>query len=205
MKQQKRTPSTLLKANEIYNIKLLKLHGSLNWLVCPKCGRFFVEYDKNIAINTLGSVKHEEECCRFCKDTVGEKMGEPLLESLIITPTYMKELNNLHIQNIWHNAYIELTEADEVVFIGYSFPEADFEMRYLLKRAIGNDTSIKVILHETDNPAYYRKKIEKSLIEPDMIDHLVEKINLPEKRYNSFFGKSVVEYNYNGIENYFGR
>jgi hypothetical protein len=35
------TPSIIQKAKRIYNIKILKLHGSINWLLCPNCNRLY--------------------------------------------------------------------------------------------------------------------------------------------------------------------
>lgn len=40
------------------------------------------------------------------------------------TPTFVKRFDNPHLQMTWHNAFIELVEADKVVFIGYSLPGA---------------------------------------------------------------------------------
>lgn len=93
---EQRIPSTIVKTNGYYNIKLLKLHGTLNWLVCPKCGRVYVDYKRNIALKELGTLEKEELYCRICTKEMGD--GEsPQLESLIITPTSFKELDNLHL------------------------------------------------------------------------------------------------------------
>jgi hypothetical protein len=49
-----------------------------------------------------------------------------------------KNLNNTHLKMVWQNAMIDLREANRIVFLGYSFPLADFEFRYLLlKSAFG--------------------------------------------------------------------
>jgi hypothetical protein len=47
-------------------------------------------------------------------------------------PTYIKDLSNPQYKVIWQNAGIEIAEADKLVFIGYSLPSADYEMRQLL-------------------------------------------------------------------------
>ena len=54
------------------------------------------------------------------------------------------------IQTSWHNAYVELREASEVVFIGYSLPDADHKVRTLLRRAIRSSAKIRVILAPSD-------------------------------------------------------
>lgn len=190
----KRVISTQVKAKGHKNIKILKLHGSVNWLVCPYCGKVFVDYKRDIAVNRL-----QKECyCRLCREEFDNCSTSPQLHSILITPTFMKDLNDLNIKNIWHNALLELTEASKVVFIGYSFPDADFEMRCLLKKAIMPDTEIDVVLCTEDNPDYYRKKLIKNAIAVQIIS----KLNLPEKRYASFFGKNKITFYYEGAEGY---
>lgn len=132
---------------------MLKLHGSLNWLNCSNCGRLFVE-NENIGVQKLE--------CQYCNtesnDNTGskgnadskEKQQKLLLEPLIITPTLLKELSNLHIKSIWQNAFIELQEARDIYFIGYSLPFADFEFKYILKKAIHKDANINVVLSYKD-------------------------------------------------------
>lgn len=190
--KQKRIVSTQIKAKGCNNIKLLKLHGSINWLICPYCGRVFVDYYFDIAVDEM-----KNDCyCPLCYNEFGDKA--PIMNSMLITPTFLKDLNNLNIKNIWHNALIELTEADKVVFIGYSFPDADFEMRCLLKKALKPDTKIEVVLHDKDNPEYY-SSIFNEIPNRDLF---VEKLNLPEYRYNSFFCKDMIKFYYKGMEKY---
>ena len=160
---KKGIPHTNLRALGWHNIKLLKLHGSLNWLYCTNCGRIYVDQD-NIGI-------HDEEC-GYCEQmTTAPKL---YLDPLIITPTILKEYNNLHIKNIWQNAFIDIQEASEVVFIGYSLPLADYEFKYLLKKAIKPGTKLIAVLAPSD-------KTET------------------KERYVSFLGDGV-EFHFEGLE-----
>ena len=186
-------PSTHIKAKGNYNIKILKMHGSLAWLECPKCGCLFNDYEREIAYDVFGDVK-----CPKCK-TIGEE-EDPSLRSLIITPTFMKSLDNLNIKNIWHNAFIDISEADHIVFIGYSFPDADFEMRCLLKKALKDSAHITVVLSESNDPEYY-KKILKNIDGKD-IKSIIDKLYLPDRRFSSFFGENRVKYYYKGFKKY---
>jgi NAD-dependent SIR2 family protein deacetylase len=137
--ENKAVPHTNLKALGWHNLKMLKLHGSLNWLYCSNCGRIYVD-KKNIGIR--------KEECNYCEQVgTGSKL---YLEPLIITPTILKEYNNLHIKNIWQNAFIDVQEATEVIFIGYSLPLADYEFKYLLKKAIKTGTKITAVLTKKD-------------------------------------------------------
>lgn len=199
---ESRMPSTLVKAQGYYNLKLLKLHGSINWLVCPKCGRVYTDYRKNIALKELGTLQKNEQYCRVCKEQISYDGDAPCLESLIITPTYLKEFNNLHLQNIWHNAYIDLTEADEIVFIGYSLPDADFEMKNLLKRAVGKHVALTVVLRKEDNPQYYYEMMQTGGLQSDCIEKIIQKMRFPCQNYNSLFSANNITFYYGGLEKY---
>jgi len=151
-------PHINLKSLGFFNIKILKLHGSLNWLNCSNCGRLFVE-DEAIGV--------QMKECEFCNSGSSSDNYNLLLEPLIITPTLLKELTNLHIKNVWQNAFIELQEASSIYFIGYSLPYADFEFKYTLKKAIRMDATINVVLSSEDRR------------------------NGTKRRYDDFFGKNI--------------
>jgi uncharacterized Zn-finger protein len=193
-----RIVSTYAKAKNRRNIKFLKLHGSLNWLICSYCGRVFVDYRHDTAIKELS-----RDCfCRYCSKTFVDTETTPQRHSLIITPTFIKDLGNLHLKNIWHNAFIDLTEADHIVFIGYSFPPADFEMQCLFKKALKADMKISVILHKTDNPNYYEEELRKREIPDAFRKEFIAKLVLPETRYRNFFGGEKIRFAYQGLEGY---
>lgn len=192
---ENRIVSTHVKAKGYRNIKILKMHGSLGWLVCPKCSRLLVDYNSEISMNEF-----LEKKCPYCNKDINDK--GPKLHNLIITPTFLKELSDLNLKNIWHNASIDLSESKEIIFIGYSFPNADFEMRCLLKKAVNENVDIKVILHESDNPKKYLDMFLKKGFTDEDSRLLVAKMSLPENRYKSFFGNKNIEFHYEGFENY---
>lgn len=190
-------PSTHIKAKGHKNIKILKMHGSLAWLECPKCGRIYTDYSNEIASEEFSDMK-----CPHCSDDSRPQEENPILRSLIITPTFLKSLENLNLKNIWHNAFIDISEADEIVFIGYSFPDADFEMRCLLKKACKSTAKISVVLSSSDNPELYRCKFVEKGFKLDESNKLITKMRLPEERYKSFFGEDRVTFNYSGFAEY---
>ena len=105
------------------SLRLLKLHGSLNWLYCPTC--------RDIRITPK-----EKGVCRL-KWQPGDCLCnrcETLTVPIIIPPTYFKALSNLYLGQIWHAAERSLKECQRIIFCGYSFPDADVHVRYLLKR-----------------------------------------------------------------------
>ncbi|WP_052634346.1 hypothetical protein [Sanguibacteroides justesenii] len=128
-----------------YNIKYLKLHGSMNWFHCPMCQRMYVRFGEEIEMM-------EAAYCRHCRKNYG--MGEISsikLRSNLLLPTYLKNLSNIQIKLVWQNAAIELSEATRIVFIGYSLPSADFEIRQLLARMIRPDAKIEVVIYPYGN------------------------------------------------------
>lgn len=151
-------PSNLIKAKGFTNVKLLKPHGSINWFLCPSCNSLFIKFD--IFPTTL-----DTNFCKICKNNLN---FEHFLKPLIISPTFLKDFNNVHLKYIWWNAGFELIEATHIVFIGYSLPLSDFELRYLFARSI-KKARIKVILY-SENP------------DSD------EDFKATKKRYTDFFG-----------------
>ncbi|AVJ23561.1 MULTISPECIES: hypothetical protein [Pseudomonas] len=129
-----------------FNVKLLKLHGSLNWLQCPRCARLYAKFFEKEAMH---SFEHATSC-RHCDRNFPEEMGKHLLAQNLIMPTYLKNLSNPQYRIIWQNAGIEISEADKIVFIGYSLPQADFEMRQLLSRMTRKNAKIHVVDYLSD-------------------------------------------------------
>ena len=57
------------------------------------------------------------------------------MKFVIIPMTYYKEMSNPFIRQIFLKADEILREADKIFICGYSFPDADIHIKYLLKRA----------------------------------------------------------------------
>ncbi len=184
---KRHTPSILQRAKGIYNIKIMKLHGSVNWVICPNCGCLFVGLgsDPEKGYEYLMG-KDCPECTKVLK-TKDEFFKLPLLEPLIISPTFMKQFDNPHIAYIWHNAYIELSKAKKVVFIGYSLPYADYHLRTLLKRAIQPDAEIEVVLVKNDKAPNNSKT----------------RNYYAASRYEEFFGSQKIKFHFRGARGYF--
>ncbi len=173
--EDKIMPSLLAKGKGYYNVKILKLHGSLNWLFCPRCNRLYTKFYKKISTHEF----IKRPVCRICdknfRNTNSNDQG-PMLTGQLLMPTYMKDLSNVQFKMIWQKANIELSEAKKIIFIGYSFPMADFEIRQLLSRNVPHDTEIEVVLKGNN------KEIER--------------------RYRSFFGRRNINFNIEGAEKY---
>lgn len=114
-------------------LKLFKLHGSLNWCYCTSC----------FTTVRIGPVQVLcDAACRLCGGR---------LEALIIPPTPLKVAPSPFLSALWKKAEWELTQAREIVFIGYSLSEADANIRYLLFRSFfGYAPEVKVVLNRAD-------------------------------------------------------
>ncbi len=98
-------------------VRLYKLHGSLNWLLCPTC-------------NTLTLTPREKGVIRLLTDFARAKCQrcETVLVPVIVPPTYFKDTSNLFLSIVWHKADLALAEVDHLVVCGYSFPDADIPL-----------------------------------------------------------------------------
>lgn len=159
-----------------YNVKLLKIHGSMNWLQCSNCQRLFVGFGQKMNI----PIHINDKLCRHCKthDHTAK------LQGALVMPTFLKDLTNFQIKLVWQNAGVELMEASRLVFIGYSLPYADFEFRQLLSRMVHKNAHIHVVLFKGQNSATRRKFNEEC------------------QRYKEFFGERNVTFECNGAEAY---
>jgi len=159
-----------------YNVKLLKIHGSLNWLQCPHCQRLFTKFGDKPAVDNFEipiSCRH----CKACDLNIK-------LQAALVMPTFLKDLRNFQIKLVWQNAAVELMEATKIVFIGYSLPHADFEFRQLLSRMVRKSAKIHVVLlrgsEENQQRAY----------------------NDAVWRYRQFFSGHEPTFDFDGVEAY---
>jgi len=133
---------------------LLKLHGSLNWLFCPTCNALDHYHGEKITAELIDQ-PHRGVCGR-CQ--------EPRVP-IIIPPTFFKVMSNFYLQQIWKRAEEELKQAGRIVFCGYSFPDADMHIKYLLKRAEvnrpeGQDPPEVFIVNEHPKKRRSERKLE---------------------------------------------
>jgi NAD-dependent SIR2 family protein deacetylase len=172
-----------------YNTKILKLHGSLNWMQCPRCQRLYVKYYQK----WNGGYVFDKKYCRHCDSNFGVKNEEAnLLVTNLVMPTFLKNLNNIQNKLIWQNAGIELSEASKVIFLGYSLPQADFEFKQLLSRMIRKDAVIEAVLIQQDNPDTY--------LETDGA-----KYQAAGYRFANFFSGRNLKIHYDGVEAYINK
>lgn len=167
--------------NTTDNIPVFKLHGSIDWLHCNNCSHLEIIEEEEVGDFLFDDNK--EACCKYCMQT--EEGNKVLLRPDIITPTMLKTVDNDLYGNLWKEAEKELRIAKRIVFVGYSLPLADFEIRYLLKKNIKQDVKIDVILASHDRPQKRHYKLSS------------------ECRYKSVFSTHEVNFYYEGFDKYF--
>jgi hypothetical protein len=170
-KYNKVTPGLLARGQGLFTVKLLKLHGSLNWLNCSECGRLFINRLEKIARGGFDGKQN----CRFCSKN---HVIPAKLDAALLLPIFQKDMARFHFQHIWNQAGIELSEATKLVFIGYSFPLADFDFRSLITKHVG-DVDVEVVLWSLDG-----SETEEG------------------QRYRKYFGDKITEIHYDGVEEY---
>ncbi|PKN63130.1 MAG: hypothetical protein CVU57_20920 [Deltaproteobacteria bacterium HGW-Deltaproteobacteria-15] len=116
-------------------IPLLKLHGSLNWGICPKC-KFIVPLEIKNALRSTGwepipgteqgrlEIGAHLKILQHCGTTC-------LPEPMIVPPTWNKAGYHYQVSPVWARAARELKEAENIFVIGYSLPQSDFFFKYL--------------------------------------------------------------------------
>ncbi|MGA9350749.1 MAG: SIR2 family protein [Anaerolineae bacterium] len=114
----------LSKQRRKEDVDLLKLHGSLNWARCPHCQRLFLAYFRRYR-------QISDQSCLSC--------GNAHLVPVLVPPTLLKQMDIPELVGMWHRAEHFLERADTLTVIGYSFPDADIEAKWLFKRAIANN------------------------------------------------------------------
>jgi len=100
---------------------LIKPHGSLNWLYCPKCYRYFCLTQKELMNKATYDGLYLSECVDDCGGN---------LQQFIVPLTHHKDFQNPLLNNLWMKINQRLSTAEEVYFIGYSIPDADYTSKY---------------------------------------------------------------------------
>jgi NAD-dependent SIR2 family protein deacetylase len=132
--------------------KLLKLHGSLNWGKCSTegCGsivpwhlnQFFEKYRydawsgevRTVVLDVASKlVNHKHKNCNTILNP----------EPVLVPPTWNKTEYHGALREVWAQAGKELSEAENIIVIGYSHPVSDSFFRYLFALGSVGEANIK--------------------------------------------------------------
>ncbi len=123
--RQVRNPHVLYYNLLPESVQVYKLHGSLNWLYCPVCRAVDLTPGEKAVLYIFEN--KEVSNCPIC----GTRY-----DPVIITPTFLKNYDNRFIGQVWLEAETRLQSAHEIIFIGYSLPDADIILRTMFARSI---------------------------------------------------------------------
>ena len=147
------------------SIKLYKIHGSLNWLYCPICNSLTLTPYEGGVMRLIYNID-EAKCLECSQITV----------PIIIPPTYFKNMTNVFISTVWNEVERALRKSDILIFCGYSFPDADIHLKYMIKRV---QTSKK------DNPL-------KIMVFNNYEGKKLDSLKKEEERYKRFLGQDII-------------
>lgn len=146
------------------SVFLFKPHGSLNWLFCPTCNSIEITPKEKGVVTKLIS-DFRDATCKDC---------DSVYMPLIVPPSFHKDLSNVFLSTIWNKAENILRATNHIVFCGYSFPDADIHIKYLLKRIqVNRDRELRFTV------------INHFLRKPDVV------CRDEEKRFKRFLGSNV--------------
>lgn len=138
------------------SIKILKMHGSLNWVYRVRSGT-----DPKNSLRQPGGqlncINDSTIWPSLIQQVRGSKRNYDLIP-LVVPPIYEKSARYQQILDpVWSHAKDVLKETEELIVFGYSFPEADFASKSLFRQCLHNNKSMKT-LHVIDiNPAVAAK------------------------------------------------
>lgn len=170
-------------------IRIIKLHGSDNWLYCDNCRVLYHDMGDCTSILERAGIRNTDltlfqelrgvggMCpgidCRLCDNTIS---------SHIATFSYRKSFRSNSFPDLWKQAEEELAAAERWIFIGYSLPEADYEFKHLMKIA-----QLKL----------RHKRRQKLQIDVVLLDS-----RTAAAKYEGFFGESIHRIYNGGIGEY---
>jgi hypothetical protein len=144
-----REPVGVWEGIEKKAIKLIKLHGSLNWKYCNCCNQVYLTpWDIKIDLDSLGFKGRIGASCDNPQEVIYDlvcPIDNTGFNSLIVPPSHIKDLSHPTVNRLLDEAAIEIRKAKKIVFIGYSFPEADVHIKALFKKNMRKGTSIEIV------------------------------------------------------------
>jgi NAD-dependent SIR2 family protein deacetylase len=152
---------------QVAQVLLLKLHGSLNWLYCPVCNNLN-SYESKMVLSLM-SENNPRTRCGTCTS---------VMAPVIVPPTFYKDMSRVFLSSIWNRTENALRDVDHIIFCGYSLPDADMHIKYLLKRMQTNKAKPELVRFTIFNHRKGKRKAEA---------------DSEEERFNRYFGKGKVK------------
>lgn len=166
-------------------VNVYKLHGSLDWLYCSNCNKVMYTPFIHANYNLDSGLLKEPTMYGLNNQNVVAKcpLDKCKYEILIVPPTYNKNFKNSILKELYFKALYDLRHAKNIVFIGYSFPDADYNIKALLSRVDTKKKKVIVIDKKFDNNKMRKYKsicenpIFKEIAFEDCIDEFKSYLN----------------------------
>lgn len=127
-------------------IKLIKLHGSLNWKYCNCCNQVLLTpWDRKIDLNRgkfLGYTYPEKNVYEYTCPLDGTDF-----QTLIMPPSFLKPLNQPALSQLLSDASREIRITKKIIFIGYSLSDTDIHIKALFKKQLNKNVKVYVVNH----------------------------------------------------------
>jgi len=135
------TENKLYKSPRTYLPKLCKLHGSVNWF---KGSGSKIDVLDQILYGEFFSGNRDKFERRFLPYISADEY-QFSKQPLLIPPTVFKNQPYAGMHETWSVAGKSIQEADKLIFIGYSFPESDSNMRFIFGKNLAKNVEIQTI------------------------------------------------------------
>jgi len=115
-------------------MKILKLHGSLNWVKCCGCNKV-VAWPNPEMFRNKWLLQEDEDQVSFPLTSITKEFQHCATTAVegpqIVPPTWNKAQYHGELETVWRAAANVLSDAENIFVIGYSLPETDQFFRYL--------------------------------------------------------------------------
>lgn len=146
-------------------LRILKLHGSLNWGTCSECKKIvqvpFAKLFEN-KFKQLQGLRNVTIPVDFKTGQFKHCSSTSMVGPVVVPPTWNKGPFHENIAPIWREAARQLGNAENIFVCGYSYPETDKFFEYLY--ALGSMGSVRLKRFWVFNPDGDRKKNFQALL-----------------------------------------
>jgi hypothetical protein len=125
-------------------LRILKLHGSLNWVVRLASTRPTANYlTGHTGSGPVHLLPTRTITGRAREVRHGQGRTTWQLWPVVVPPVYAKQALRSAVQAAWEDARAAVTVAERLVFFGYSLPAIDVEAEKLFERALAQNDEIR--------------------------------------------------------------
>jgi hypothetical protein len=182
-----------LTPNPQGRVKLLKLHGSINWGKCSVCNQIEPYSIKDFFSNR--SFNFDEEDSGDFQIHISDRMRDLIkrhqhdnqysFSPVIVPPTWNKTDYHGMLTNVWSTAAYELNHARNIYVFGYSLPETDSFFRYLFSLGTVGDSRIRRFwVFDPDNSGRIKERYQRMIGQG-----ITNRFDYVEKK----FGEGIIE------------